>query len=123
MTFCRYYNRLLSLHPIKHDWSKGLDENCIDLNATKNVFYDNSQTEEDILIAHRLPSKGGNSNLKNGRHHPTIVCFLSRHKRNEIFVKGFNVKDISNFPINQMNHLFIKKNLTQRRKHLFWQAK
>ena len=57
-------------------------------------------TERDISIAHRLPLKRGNSILKNRRHPPIIVRFLSRHKRNEIFAKSFNAKHISNFPVN-----------------------
>ena len=51
-----------------------------------------------------------------------IVRFLFRHKRNEIFAKRFNAKHISN-PVNQMHHLFMNENLTQKRKHLLWQAK
>ena len=99
--------------------NKNATQITLDLNEKLNVDI----TEEDISIAHRLPLKQGNSNLKNRRHPPIIVHFLSKHKRNEIFAKRFYAKHISNFPVNQMNHLFINKNLTQRRKNLLWQAK
>ena len=52
----------------------------------------------NVDINHRLPLKQGNSNLETKQHHPIIVHFLSRHKKNEIFAKRFNAKHISNFP-------------------------
>ena len=56
--------------------------------------------------------------------HPLIIVrFLPRHKWSKSFVKRFNAKHFSNFPVNQMNLLFINENLMQRRKHLFWPAK
>ena len=49
--------------------------------------------------------------------------FLSRNKRNEVYYKWFNAKDINEYPVSGMDRLFINKNLKQKRKQLFWQTK
>ena len=82
--------------------------------------------EEDISITHRLPVKQryGRTRLKKPVNHPTIIVRLvSRQMRNEIYDKRFNAKMIKDFSVEGMETLFINKNLTQRRKRLFWLSK
>ena len=82
-------------------------------------------TANDISIAHRLPVKPRlNNESKETRCHPgIIVCFISRQKRNEMYSNRMKAKDISDFPVQGMNKLYVNENLTQRRKRLFWLAK
>ena len=90
------YNRRQNLELVGVPFNENEDvtQITLDLNEKLNVDI----TEEDISIAHRLPLKQGNSNLKNRRHPSIIVRFLSRHKRNEIFVKRFNAKHVVSSP-------------------------
>ena len=106
----KQYNRRQNLELMGIPFTENEDVTQITLHLIEKLNVE--ITEEDISIAYRLPLKRRNSNLKNRRHPPIIVRFLSRHKRNEIFAKRFNAKLISNFPVNQMNHLFISENLT-----------
>ena len=84
-------------------------------------------TANDISIAHRLPVKrprlNSKSNVTNRRHPGIIIRFISRQKRNEMYLNRKKAKDISDFPVQGMNKLYVNENLTQRRKRLFWLAK
>ena len=82
--------------------------------------------EEHISTAHRLPVKQryGRTRLNKPVNHPTIIVRLvSRQMRNEIYDKRFNAKMIQDFPVEEMEKLFINKSLTQIRKRLFWLSK
>ena len=82
--------------------------------------------EEDISIAHRLPQKrrlGRTRANKATNHLAIIVRLVSRLKRNEICANRFKAKDIEGFPVDGMEKVFINKNLTRRRKRLFWNTK
>ena len=69
----------------------------------------------DISIALKLPKKSNNR-----RKHPTtIVRFVNRDKRNEIFFKRHITKEWQDFLIASMEQLIINENLTQKRKRLF----
>ena len=83
-------------------------------------------TEENISIAHRLPSNRDmvEQDFNKPVNHPTIIVrLISRQMRNKIYDKRFNAKMIEDFPVEGMEKLFINENLTQRRKHLFWLSK
>ena len=83
-------------------------------------------TGNDISIAHRLPAKRPrlNSESKETRCHPGIIVrFISRQKRNEMYSNRMKAKDISDFPVQGVNKLYVNENLTQCRKRLFWLAK
>ena len=79
--------------------------------------------EDDITIAHNLLPKHGQLTSRDTQHPPTIVRFLSQYKRNKVYYKRFDAKDISKYLVNGMGHLFINENLTQKCKQLFWQTK
>ena len=84
----------------------------------------NVDVEEDISIVHGLPVKNRTGRISNGSEHPTIIIRLvSRQKRNEIYENQFKARDIKEFPVNNMERLYINDNLTQRRKRLFRLAK
>jgi len=52
------------------------------------------------------------------------MLLSSRYKRNQFYENRFKAKDITEFPVEDMNELYInEKNLTQRRKRLFWKTK
>ena len=73
----------------------------------------------DISTAHRLPKKSNDR-----RKHPTtIVRFVNRDKRNEIFFKRRITKQWQDFPIASTEQSFINENLSQKRKRLFWLTK
>ena len=56
--------------------------------------------------------------------HPlTIVRFVNRYKRNEMYENRYKAQDISEFPVDNMTQLYINENLTQKRKQLFWLTK
>ena len=84
-------------------------------------------TANDISIAHRLPVKrprlNSESNVTDRRHPGIIVRFISRQKRNDMYLNRMKAKDISDFPVQGMNKLYVNENLTQLRKRLFWLAK
>jgi len=48
---------------------------------------------------------------------------MSRYKRNQFYENRFKVKDITEFPVEDMNELYVNENLMQRRKRLFWKTK
>ena len=54
---------------------------------------------------------------------PIIIRFVSRYKRNQVYVSRFKSKKLGYFLIENMESLFINKNLTQKRNQLFWQTK
>ena len=74
----------------------------------------------DISTAHRLPKKASKSQ---DQPPTTIVRFMNRDKRNEIFLKRHTTKFWNEFPIQSMEHLFVNENLTKKRKRLFWMTK
>ena len=68
----------------------------------------------DISTAHRLPNKSNDR-----RKHPTtIVRFVNRDKRNEIFFKRRITKQWQDFPIASMEQLFINENLNPEEKKI-----
>ena len=74
----------------------------------------------DISTAHSLPKKASKSQ---DQPPTTIVRFMNRDKRNEIFLKRHTTKFWNEFPIQSMEHLFVNENLTKKRKRLFWMTK
>ena len=79
--------------------------------------------EDDISIAHRLPLKRHSGNRKLNRHPAIIVRCISRCKRNELYDNRNKARTIENFPVDDMENLYINENVTQRRQRLFWLAK
>ena len=74
----------------------------------------------DISTARRLPKKASKSQ---DQPPTTIVCFMNRDKRNEIFFKRHTPKFWNEFLILFMEHLFVNENLTKKKKRLFWMTK
>ena len=111
--------------------SKGVpqfqNENVTEIILSLASKLDVNLTANDISIAHRLPVKrprlNSESNVTNRRHSGIIVRFISRQKRNEMYSNRIKAKDISDFPVQGMNKLYVNENLTQRRKRLFWLAR
>ena len=103
------------------------NENVTEIILSLASKLDVNLTANDISIEHRLPVKGprlnSESNVTNRRHPGIIVRFISRQKRNEMYLNRMKSKDISDFPVQGMNKLYVNENLTQRRKRLFWLAK
>ena len=98
------------------------NENVTEITLSLASKLDVNLTANDISIANRLPFKRPrpNSGSNETRRHPRIiVCFFSRQKRNEMYSNSMKAKDISDFPVHDMNKLHVNENLTQRRKRLF----
>ena len=99
------------------------NENVTEIILSLASKRDVNLTANDISIAHRLPVKRPRLNSESNvtRRHPGIIVrFISRQKRNEMYSNGMKAKNISDFPLQGMNKLFVNENLTQRRKRLFW---
>ena len=77
--------------------------------------------EKGISIPHRLFQRQRPSRTRNCETMKHL--FRSRQKRNEVYANRLKAKDISEFPIDNMENLYVNKNLTQRRKRLFWLTK
>ena len=80
------YNRRQNLELVGAPFTENEDVTQITLDLIEKLNVDIA--EKDISIAHRLPLKRENSNLKNRRHSPIIVRFLSRHKKTKFLQKG-----------------------------------
>ena len=78
---------------------------------------------DDISIAHRLPMKENGKTKTNNNHPAIIVRFVNRSVRNAIYAKRAAAAKITNFPVKNMEKLYINENLTQPRKRLFWLTK
>ena len=51
-------------------------------------------------------------------------CALNFPKQeNEFYVSRSKAKDITELPVDDMGHLYLNENLTQRRKRFFWLTK
>ena len=75
--------------------------------------------EKDNSIALKLLSKHGQTTLRDKQHPTTIVQFLSRYERNEVYYKRFNSKHINECPVNGMDLLLVNENLTQNLNNYF----
>ena len=118
----RRQNLELGRVPYKED--ENITQTVIDLAASLDV----DVKEEEISIAHRLqlrrggPYTRGKSNRT--KKHPTIIfLFDNRFKKTHLYTNRLNAKDIKKFPVNKMTHFYTDKNLTQKRKRLFWLTK
>ena len=112
----------LELVGVPHEENEDVTQIVLDLAGTIGVDLE----EGDISIAHRLPQKRRSANPRAGQRksNPAIIVrFISRYKRNEMYENRFKAKEIDNFPVQDMTYLYINKNLTQRRKRLFWKTK
>ena len=102
------------------------NENVTEIILSLSSKLDVNLTANDVSIAHRIPVKrprlSSESNVTR-RHSGIIVRFISRQKRNEMYSNRMKAKDISDFPVQGMNKLYVNENLTQRCKRLFWLAK
>ena len=84
--------------------------------------------ENDISIAHRLPTKrpGKSNNSSTNLPTPAIIArFANRRIRNLIYSKRSAARKIptTEFPVPGITRLFINENLTSYRKKLPWQTK
>ena len=120
----------LEIHNIP--WTKNEKTNEIvkKIANTLNVKLD----DHDISTSHRIyPNQtpkpnSPNINLKQTEaegyeHHPIIVRFVNRDKRNEIFAKRLRPKSASNSTSGRKTDFTFKENLTKSRKMLYKDAR
>ena len=88
------------------------NENVTEIILSLASKLDVNVTANDISIAHRLPVKrprlNSESNVTNRRHPGIIVCFISRQKRNEMYLNRMKAKQISDFPVQGMSKLYVE---------------
>ena len=121
--FLDQYGRRLNLEIIGVPFKKGENTNQIVMEVAK--LLDITITDDQISTSHRLQPRIKRDNTMPTVSPPIIVRFVSRDVGNNVYFnrKLIRTADLKNFSVAGTSSIFIKKNLTQSRKKLFWRAK